>query len=73
MTGSVSMAASNDRAVEECDDVEDLLVGAVHLGAGPELQEATGVGGSDGFCAKESRPRTSPLTSTTALHGVWLV
>jgi hypothetical protein len=53
--------------------VEGLLVGAMDLGAGAELQEAGGVGGSDGFRAKEGRPRTSPLTSTTALHGVWLV
>ena len=45
------MAASNDRAVEEFDDVEDLLVGVMDLGAGAELEEAAGVGGDDGWRA----------------------
>jgi hypothetical protein len=53
--------------------VEGLLVGAMDLGTGAELQEAAGVGGTDGFCAKEGRPRASPLTSTTALQGLRLI
>ena len=38
-------------SMEEFDDVEDLLVGAVDGGAGAKLQEAAGVGGDDGLRA----------------------
>jgi len=38
-------------AVEEFDDVEDFLAGAVDGGAGAKLQEATGVGGDDSLGA----------------------
>jgi len=34
-------------SVEEFDDVEDFLVGAMEGGAGAELEEAAGVGGGD--------------------------
>ncbi len=33
--------------VEEFDDVEDLLIGAVDRGSRPQLQEASGIGGCD--------------------------
>jgi len=36
-----------DAPVEEFDDVEDLLAGAVNPDSGAELQEAAGVGGGD--------------------------
>ncbi|MCU1316028.1 MAG: hypothetical protein JWN63_1350 [Candidatus Acidoferrum typicum] len=38
-------------SIEEFDDVEDLLVGAVDSSAGAKLQEAAGVGGDDNFRA----------------------
>jgi len=36
-----------DAPVEEFDDVEDLLAGAVNPDSGAELQEAAGIGGGD--------------------------
>ena len=38
-------------SIEEFDDVEDLLVGAVDGGAGAKLQEAARVGCDDGLRA----------------------
>jgi hypothetical protein len=51
MTTSFFKACSCDRAVEKFDDVEDFLVGAVDGGAGAQLQQAAGVGGSDSLGA----------------------
>ncbi len=51
MTSSVFMGRSGNGAVEEFDDVEDFLVGAVDGGAGAQLQQAAGVGGDDGLGA----------------------
>ena len=41
--------------VEEFDDVEDFLVGAVDGGASAELQQAAGVRGDDGLGASGLR------------------
>jgi hypothetical protein len=38
-------------SIEEFDDVEDFLVGAVDGGAGAKLQQAARVGGDDGLRA----------------------
>lgn len=49
------MAVSDDGAVEEFNDVEDLLVGMVEGDAGAELEKAAGVGGDDGLRARGLR------------------
>jgi hypothetical protein len=38
-------------AVEEFDDVKNLLVGAMEGGAGAKLEQAAGIGSDDGFGA----------------------
>src|SRR6267142_2938383 len=47
MTNFVFTSCSRDGAVEEFDDVEDLLIGMVDRGSGTQLQEASGIGGGD--------------------------
>lgn len=42
-------------AIEEFDDVEDLLAGAMDRDAGAKLQDAAGVGGEDGLRAGRAR------------------
>ena len=54
-TGAAKNCTSKSRrrgsAVEEFDDVENLLIGMVEGCAGAKLQEATRVGGDDGLRA----------------------
>ena len=51
MCGRTRDSCGHRGAVEEFDDVEDFVVGAVDGGAGAELEEAAGVGGDDGLGA----------------------
>jgi hypothetical protein len=55
-------------AVEEFDDVEDFLAGAVDGGAAAQLQQAPGIGGDNGLGASGlgSSARSVPSLS---LHG----
>ena len=51
MCGLKRDSCGNHGAVEEFDDVEDFVAGAVDGGAGAKLEEAAGVGGDDGLGA----------------------
>jgi hypothetical protein len=55
MTDGVFISRSCDGAVEQFDDMEDLLAGIVEGSAGAKLQEAAGIGGGNGLSARGAR------------------